>query len=236
VNSNEKQVIKPYWLFSHQRKRRRMINEIYLKASDCFDSHHPAIPDLVEPYTGQLVDKDLIADWYLRVRDGWPYNPYRLSIRRDTYRASAIAQKHEGHCVDKSILLIAGYRALGIPARLHLAKVANHLAVERLTAKFGMNVVAPHGMADVFVEGRWVKASPAFNASLCVRQRVTPLDFDGTADSIFQPFNEADQPFMEYLEDYGHFEDLPLAFMIQVIGTHYPKLYDRLMAEEEIEV
>ena len=67
----------------------------------------------------------------------------------EKYRASIIAQRNTGNCVDKSIILIASLRALGIPARLHLGKVKNHIAVERLIEKLGSNELTPHGMVNV---------------------------------------------------------------------------------------
>ena len=30
---------------------------------------------------------------------------------------------------------------------------------------------------------------------------------------------------MEYLEDYGHFNDVPLKFMIENLKTHYPHIF-----------
>lgn len=69
--------------------------------------------------------------------------------------------------MDKSIVLIVCLRALGIPARIHLAKVKNHIGVERLTEKFGTNELTNHGMVNVYIDGKWLKISPAFNASMC---------------------------------------------------------------------
>ena len=91
--------------------------------------------------------------------------------------------------IEKAIVLIACLRALGVPARLRLAKVTNHIAVERLTERLGTNVLTPHGMVDVFLNGKWVKATPAFNKELCEKCDVEPLEFDGTEDSMFQEFN-----------------------------------------------
>ena len=121
------------------------------------------------------------------------------------------------------MILIALLRALGIPARLHLAKVQNHIGVERLVEKLGTTELAPHGFIEIQLDNKWVKATPAFNKSLCEMLRVEPLDFDGVNDSIFQAY-DGGKKFMDYLEDYGHFEDLPFEFIVNVFTTHYGHL------------
>jgi transglutaminase-like putative cysteine protease len=199
----------------------------YTAATEFFDYESAAIQDLIQPYQNtSLSQKEMAVALYLKVRDGWRYNPYRISFNKSDLRASALAKRTEGHCIDKSVLLITCLRALGIPARLHLAKVKNHIAVERLEERFGTNVMTPHGMVNIFLDGKWLKASPAFNASLCEKCRVAPLDFDGTQDAIFQEYNRDGNAFMEYLEDYGHFEDVPMDFILENMKVHYPHLLD----------
>ncbi len=170
---------------------------------------------------------------YLLVRDGYRYNPYQISFRPEHYVASSLVTRKEGHCLDKSIILIAGLRALGIPARLRLAKVKNHIGVERLVEKFGTNVMTPHGMVDIFLNGKWVKASPAFNQSLCEKCNVEPLEFDGINDSVFQEYDRTGGQFMDYLEDYGSFEDVPIDFIKQNIVEHYPEILSLYKGQEE---
>ena len=163
---------------------------------------------------------------YNKVRDDWKYDPYSISFSKENFRASTIAQKTSGNCVEKSILLIACLRALEIPARLHLGKVKNHIAVERLTEKFGSNELTPHGMVNVYLNNTWLKLSPAFNTSLCRRFNVAPLEFDGENDSFLQQYNDNGSLFMEYTADYGHFEDVPLDFMKKNVKEHYPHIFD----------
>ncbi|NQZ43536.1 MAG: transglutaminase family protein [Flavobacteriaceae bacterium] len=200
--------------------------ERYLQESYYLDYNATAIKALTAPFL--MIEKpvDRAKAIYLAIRDGWRYNPYQISMNAENYRASVISGKSEGHCVDKAILLTACMRGLGIPARLRLAKVTNHIAVDRLTERFGSNVLTPHGMVDVHLEGKWVKATPAFNKALCERCQVAPLEFDGKNDSMFQEFNQEGRQFMEYLEDYGAFEDVPLEFMMDNLRENYPDVFD----------
>lgn len=209
----------------------------YLGKDYYFDYDHPAIQKIIEAFTSErLTATEKAAGLYLKIRDGWRYFPYYIGFERKHYQASLIAAKKKAHCIEKSILLIAGLRGLGIPARLRLAKVKNHIAVERLEEKFGTNVMTPHGMVDIFLDGRWLKASPAFNAELCHKCNVAPLEFSGDADSIFQEYNSEGKAFMEYLEDYGHFPDVPVDFILQNMLDHYPPLAKLLESGQVLEL
>ncbi|NQZ76096.1 MAG: transglutaminase family protein [Ekhidna sp.] len=203
--------------------------EKYLASSFFYDFESKIIQDLIEEFKdSKLTENEKAIGLYYKVRDGWRYNAFDIEFRKEALQSSTIAQKKHGHCIDKSIIYISGLRALGIPARLHLAKVKNHIAVERLTEKLGTNELTPHGMVDVFLNGKWVKATPAFNKELCKLVGVEPLEFDGSNDSIFQEYNSEGSDFMEYLEDYGSFEDVPLEFIEQNMKDNYPKLAELL--------
>ena len=207
----------------------------YLQPTDYLDFEAPIIQKLVAPFRELPTPREQAVALYLRVRDGWRYNPYRISLRPDDFRASVVAARPDGHCVDKSVLYIAGLRALGIPARLHLGTVINHIAVERLTERFGTNELSPHGMVQVHLDGAWRKASPAFNKELCERCQVDPMDFDGKTDSVFQQYNRAGNRFMEYTEDFGTFADVPVEFMFQTMARKYPEVASQFKRGEVAE-
>ncbi|WP_438711611.1 transglutaminase-like domain-containing protein [Aquimarina muelleri] len=203
----------------------RKIN--YLESTYYFDYESDEIQQLISDFKIEsLSTKEKTIRLYLKVRDSWRYDPYNLSFSKENFKASIIAKKSKGHCVEKSIILIACLRALGISARLHLGKVKNHIGVERLTEKFGTNVLTPHGMVNVFLNDKWLKLSPAFNKSMCRICHVSPLEFDGENNSFLQQFNDEGNLFMEYLDDYGHFKDVPLEFMIKNAKEHYPHIFD----------
>lgn len=197
----------------------------YTENSDFFDYESTEIQELIAEFKG-LTPKEQAIGLYNKVRDGWRYNPYNIHLNPNEYKASVIYNRPQGHCIDKSILLIAGLRALKIPAKLHLAKVKNHIGVEILTEKFGTNELTPHGMVDIYLNGQWLKVSPAFNIELCHKYKLDALDFDGETDSIFHEFNQEGNLFMEYLEDYGSFDDVPTTFIMDNLKSHYPGLFD----------
>ena len=199
----------------------------YLQSTCYFDFENELVQNLISEFkTDRQSDKEKTIGIYTKVRDDWKYDPYSISLSKEKYKSSHIAKKQSGNCVEKSIILIACLRALGIPARLHLGKVKNHIAVERLTEKFGSNELTPHGMVNVYLDKKWLKMSPAFNKSLCEKLNVEPLDFDGENNSFLQQYNSEGSRFMEYVDDYGYFDDVPLEFMIKNIKEHYPNIFD----------
>ncbi|HMN89583.1 MAG TPA: transglutaminase family protein [Saprospiraceae bacterium] len=198
----------------------------YLTATKFINSDHPKIRAFAEKITnGSRAPIQKAVRIYYAVRDGWKYNPYNISLQDDALLASNILQKEDGHCIDKAVLMIALLRAAGVPARLCLAKVCNHIAAERMTEAFGTDELTPHGYVEVWLNERWVKATPAFNKELCEKLGVAPLDFDGQHDSVFQEFDRAGGQFMAYLEEYGCFDDVPLDFIYDNMKAHYPRFF-----------
>ena len=56
---------------------------------------------------------------------------------------------------------------------------------------------------------------------MCDRFGVLPLEFDGTEDAIFHPFDASGQRHMEYIRDRGSFEDFPFDEMIAAFVETY---------------
>jgi transglutaminase-like putative cysteine protease len=197
-------------------------------ASTYFIDHtHPSIVDFAAKATaGATSQRESAARLFLAVRDGIRYDPYTLHPNAEAYRASAVLAAGRAFCVPKAILLAAAARAQGIPARLGFCDVTNHLSTQRLIDLLGSTVFAFHGFTELFLDGQWRKATPAFNASLCEKFGVPPIDFDGTRDAVLQPYNKDGSRFMEYLKDRGSYDDFPLDEMLRVFREHYPRLMD----------
>lgn len=199
-----------------------------------FDYENPVINNITKDFKHLNSKQKIIESLYIKIRDNWRYTPFNIGLTKAHFKASTIAKKTDGHCIDKAILYITCLRAFNIPARLHLAKVSNHIATERLEKIIGTNELAPHGLVDVFYNKKWVKCSPAFNIELCKLYNVDVLDFDGTNDAVLQEYNKDDHKFMTYLEDYGHFEDVPFNFIKATFQKNYPKLYEQFKDKTEM--
>jgi transglutaminase-like putative cysteine protease len=162
---------------------------------------------------------------YYAVREAVRYNFYSFSRDPLTLRGSHALTAGESYCVPKATLLAGCARHCGIPARIGLADVRNHLSTPRLLELLRSDVFAMHGYTEFHLQGRWVKATPAFNRQLCELFDVAPLDFNGLEDSVFQPFNRQGEQSMEYLVDHGQFADVPEAFFFAHLEKSYPHLF-----------
>jgi transglutaminase-like putative cysteine protease len=161
---------------------------------------------------------------YYRVRDGIRYTPYLDYGDPEMYRASGVLRNGFGFCISKGALLAACGRSQGIPSRIGFADVTNHLNTPRLRAMNGGDLMRWHAFTEFFLEGKWVKATPAFNLELCTRFRVKPLEFNGREDSIFHPFDADQRQHMEYVHERGSFADVPFAAITATYRQYSPNL------------
>jgi transglutaminase-like putative cysteine protease len=183
----------------------------YLIPTSIIDSDHKSVRDYaMETIRGSTEPVEKAVKLYLAVRDNILYDPYSPFYLPEHYRASYVLKRGRSFCVPKASLLCALGRASGIPSRIGFADVRNHLATRQLLDFIGSNLFVYHGFADFYLEGKWVKATPAFNSSLCKRHNVPPLEFNGREDSLFQPYNLDNQKFMEYVKFYGIDADVPV--------------------------
>ncbi|MFQ5703619.1 MAG: transglutaminase family protein [Gemmatimonadales bacterium] len=197
----------------------------YLRPTPSIDCDDPAVADFAEQTAGGgETEVSKAVALFEAVRDGIRYDPYRVDLSLEAMRASAVLARKFAFCIPKATLLAACARVVGIPSRLGFADVKNHLATERLKREMQTDVFTFHAYTELFLEGKWLKATPAFNSSLCERFNVAPLDFDGRDDALLQQFDREGNRYMEYLTDHGQFADLPLDKITAAFEQHYPSL------------
>lgn len=186
------------------------------------DSADPAIRAFAEAHAATGGDVERACALYYAVRDGLRYDPYDIDYSPEGFSASRTLGRGRGFCVTKAAVLAAVARAAGIPARLGYADVRNHLATPRLVEQMGTDLFIFHGYTDLWLDGRWVKATPAFNIQLCEKFGVVPLEFDGREDSVFHPFDARGQRHMEYVRDRGVYADVPYEEILAEFRALYP--------------
>jgi transglutaminase-like putative cysteine protease len=205
----------------------------YLLPSDCINSDDPRIIEQAETLVeGLNTGTERAIALYYFVRDSFYYNPYTASVEIETLRATHVLATGEGWCVSKAVLLAALCRAAGIPAKLGFADVVNHLSTEKLRQTMTTDVFYFHGYCSIYSNEKWVKATPAFNLSLCEKFKLLPLEFNGVDDSLYHRFDQEGNRHMEYIRERGEYLDVPIADMRAVFAEHYPDLQDEADSQD----
>ncbi|MDM8552435.1 transglutaminase-like domain-containing protein [Desulfobacterales bacterium HSG2] len=198
---------------------------IYLSPTAIIDSDHEEIKAYAEDAV-RNAGKDPVAKAVRlcsAVRDGIWYDPYCPFYLPEHYRASNVLKSGRGFCISKASLLCALGRSCGIPSRVGFATVRNHLATRQLLEYLGTDLFVWHGFTEFCLEGKWVRATPAFNSELCKKHRVSPLEFNGREDSVFHAYNMENQKYMEYTAYHGTYPDIPVDRIIAAWKEAYGK-------------
>ncbi|MCP4353550.1 MAG: transglutaminase domain-containing protein [Desulfobacterales bacterium] len=207
--------------------------EKYLLPTQIIDSKHESIINFAKDTIKDADRNDLVTiavRLYYAVRDSIWYDPYSPFYLPEHYQASNVLKTRRGFCISKASLLCALGRSCGIPSRAGFATVRNHLATKQLIEFMGTDLFVYHGFTEFFLNGKWVKATPAFNIELCKKHKVAPLEFNGLEDSIFHPYGTEKQKFMEYTEYHRTYSDIP----VDVIVAEWEKTYGKERVSEWI--
>jgi transglutaminase-like putative cysteine protease len=217
----------------------------YLFPTSLIDSDHPSVKELAYNLAGHITSpSEKAVRLYNWVRDEIVYDPYSPFHKPEHYRASEVLKRGRAFCVPKASLLCALARAQSIPCRLAFADVRNHLATKRFLERLGSDLFVYHGYVELFLNGRWVKASPTFNKELCARFGVPPLEFDGVHDAVFQAYvppvddegvvlpDHELRRFMEYVAFHGTRADVPIDEILAAWEKAYGKDRVRRWIEE----
>ena len=209
------------------------IDKKYLSPTAIIDSDNNEIIEHAQDILGDGAQEPIekAVKLYYAVRDEIWYDPYYPFYLPEHYRASNILKSGRGYCVCKASLLCALGRASGIPTRVGFATVRNHLATKQLIEFLGSDLFVYHAFNEFYLEGKWVRATPAFNKELCEKHKVVPLEFNGRDDSIFQLYNLEKKKFMEYVEFHGEYADIP----VDIILVAWEKTYGKERVKKWIE-
>jgi len=198
------------------------VDPAWLASTWFIDSDDDAVADFaVDAVGGASAQTEQAVRLFYAVRDGFRYDPYNVDSTPEAFRASTVVSSASNWCVPKSVLLTAAARRVGIPARLGFADVRNHLTSKKLSESMGTDLFAWHGYSVLLLDDRWCKLSTAFNIELCDRFGVKPLEFDGTGDALMHPFDQSGNRHMEYVNQRGSFDDLPLERILADFATIY---------------
>ncbi|MEV4419913.1 transglutaminase-like domain-containing protein [Patulibacter sp. NPDC049589] len=194
-----------------------------LAPTEFLDWQHPAVQSFAQDAAGDARDPtERAVRLYYAVRDGLQYEVFGQSLTREGLRASTILARGEGFCAHKSILYAAAARALGIPSRVAVGEVRNHLSSPRLQALVGGDLFV-HWFASIHLEGRWLDVTPVFNGLLCRLYGLPPLEFDGTGHAKVHPYRDGAE--MEFVTEHGAFDDVEYDHLIGLMRARHPGMF-----------
>jgi len=215
--------------------------ERYLICTSFIDCDSASVRTTAQSVTSGLDnDRERAVAIYYFVRDRIRHNPYAPCQVPDECRASATLERGHGFCQHKAIVLVALARALGIPARIGLVDVRDHLLSPRFREMIGGdNLLIQHGYAELYVNEEWLHVSPAYDAETCQKAGFVPVDFDGTGDARDSAYDQEGKRHIEHVKDHGQYDDFPWDYVKQYqrewvsrIGREWSEFTDNVKRHE----
>ncbi|MBN1635600.1 MAG: transglutaminase family protein [Deltaproteobacteria bacterium] len=191
----------------------------YLAATPTIDCDHPSIIKSAHYLVKNCsTEMEKAVALFSFVRDSIPYSLYMISVFEEDFMASRVLTWGKGYCVQKAVLLTAMGRSVGIPSRLAFAKIKNHKVPAKIIKMAGGNIFPRHGYTQFYLNETWLSAAPTFDSKLCNTIGVPTVDFDGRHDAILPEKDLHGGPYIEYLETFGSYADLPFEWIAAKIS------------------
>ena len=200
--------------------------ETYLRCTEIIDCDTESVREKAQILTEGLIDdREKAVALYYFVRDEVKHNPYAPVYVFERYRASATLEAGNGGCQHKAILLAALARAVGVPARIGFVDIFDYLISDSFREMAGgTNLLSLHGYAELFINGRWIHVSPAYDLAKCERYRFVPVEFNGIDDAKDSRYDQDGRLHVEHARDHGTFDDLPWDWMTNYVREFVAKL------------
>jgi transglutaminase-like putative cysteine protease len=195
------------------------------------DAAHPEVQrqsaKLVDGTHGEAEKARILFEF---VRDSIAYT---FSWRRDeadaplvptaAFRASATLDRGSGMCIQKAVLLCALSRAAGLQVRLAFQSLRDYRLPRELVALMG-DVLTPHGLVAIRIDGRFVRLDPSLDRSLCERKGYRLTEFSTTGDALLPSLDINGKPHFEVLEELGEFDSFPTDFVMSIFAKRFGEL------------
>ena len=202
--------------------------EEYLQPTEFLDFDKKRVREKALEITRDLkTDKEKAIALFYWVRNTLKYNAFSYYPKiRANLKASVTMRRKNGFCMSKAVTLSAMARAVGIPARIHMVDIINHKISQRFKDLMGTNAFHCHAYSELYLNGKWVKATPVFDPETSLKGGFLPeIEFDGEHDALFQTHDAEGNKFVEYIADWGIYSDVPIEKIDQIFTEKYPKWY-----------
>lgn len=187
-----------------------------------FNFDHPTVAQFVKD-AGSYAESNYtkaVERLHDAVRDTIDYNVFNVALHPNL-SASDVVEETSGFCLHKSILFVAGCRKLGVPAVLSSDVVTNHVADAAMIELVGGDEFL-HWYAQIYLNGRWIKAAPIFNTLLCALYGIDVLRFNPNGDAIEQ--RNSDSTKMVYRGHQRSYADPDMTELLQAVKDKHPKM------------
>lgn len=196
--------------------------EQFLTPAPGIQCEHPEVLGLARGLAkGAKNDVEAARRLFDFVRDSVRYSLNVPFWELEHYLALNTLARGFGFCVQKSALLCALARALGIPSRLGFADIQNHLVRGPLAEALPDGLIYHHCFLEWFVGGRWLKATPSFDRGLTEALGWRLVEFNPEADALLPATDLAGQPHITYLRYHGWRLGVPLEEFLGVTVERY---------------
>lgn len=183
---------------------------------------HPEVRELARSIAkGSANDVEAARRLFTFVRDTVRYSVGVPVASLEDYLALNTLARGKGFCVQKSALLCALARALGIPSRLGFADIRNEKLHGRLMKMIPDKIIYHHCFVEWFVGGRWLKATSSFDRELTERHGWRLVEFDPAGDALLPETDLQGRPHVSYLAYHGWRLGVPLAEFSEVTDRLY---------------
>lgn len=202
----------------------------YLQPTEFLDFNRDRVRNKAHEITNGLEsDKEKAIALFYWVRDNIKYNMYTYNPKiKANLKASVTLRRKNGFCMSKAVLLTALARAVGIPARIRMVDIINHKISPKIIALMKTNVFHCHGISEILINGKWLKLTPVFDKDTALKAGFVPLiEFDGNNDALFDSHDKDGNAFVEYVEDYGTYSELPIDQITEIFTKMYPGMFER---------
>ncbi len=198
---------------------------IYLQPTEFLDFNKKSVNrKAFEITNGLKTEKEKAIALFYWVRDEIKYNMSAFYMIKANFKASVTLRRGYGFCVSKAVLLSSFARAVGIPAQVHLADIRNNKVPQETIDLLGTDIFYYHGYSEIYIDKKWIKATPVFDKVTASRAGFLPLvEFDGINNSILSKYDPEGNLFVEYVKDRGVFVELPYNEMDLIIRKKYYK-------------
>ena len=174
-----------------------------MRPTYCLDFKSSTVKEKANQLMGELQTKGEIAvTFFYFVRDEIKYRLTTDMFDKENFKASATLKRGYGFCIPKAILLASLLRAAGIPSHLHFADIRNHCLPPKILELLRTDLLIYHAYVELFIGGRWIKATPTFDIEMCKKYNIIPVEFTGMNDALFHRLDCDGRLHIEYVADH----------------------------------